>query len=1265
MSKARSLADLISGGATIEASEIADSTITGGKLASDIVINTTGTITSGGLTVDTSTLHVNSSLNRVGIGTTSPSTLLDVNGTVTATTFVGALTGDVTGNATTATALETARTIAGQSFDGSANITIAATDLSDTDQSLSTTDNVTFNDLVVSGNLTVSGTTTTVNTETINLADNTITLNSNATGSATENGGIEIERGDDTNKTLLWNETSDKWTVGSETFVAGTFEGALTGNVTGNVTGDVTGNADTATALATARTIGGVSFDGTANINLPGVNTTGNQDTSGNAATATALETARTIAGQSFDGSSNITIASTDLSNTSDIVLLTSTQTLTNKTLTSPVISTISNTGTLTLPTSTDTLVGRDTTDTLTNKTLTSPAFSGTATNFTSTGIDDNATSTAITIDSSERVGIGTSSPSEALDVVGNTNITGSITSSSFYSNGGTINSGNNLRFNRIGTQTSGLHWYQTNNNEKEAEIEFSNTENIMITNLTSNNIYLRTNDTPRVAIQGNGDIHFYEDTGTTPTFFWDASTERLGIGTSSPSVALDVVGAITATGNITGTLATAAQPNITSVGTLSSFASTGIDDNATSTAITINSSQNVGIGTSSPEENLDVEGRILISGTDPLLKMERADGFNSDVLKVESATDNLIIGDTSLDEIIFEVDLGEAMRIDSSGNVGIGKAPTTTLDIKAGSPIIQLEDNDAGGAYSQINATGTAGSIIITADVGNAAANTHIALRVDGSERMRIDSSGNVGIGTTSPDSILDLTSTPNNNFIHFNATTGGSNGDIIGGFEVNNTGGTIGKLTVNRESTNSSGYMAFQTGTTEKMRITNSGNVGIGTSSPDCKVHMLENTNNSGSTGLTNGGLRIENTNTTANSWSQIYLKAVTYDAHIRYLNNGLLKFMVDGNTDAMSINNSGNVGIGTSSPSQLLHLEASNVTMRLEDTDASGYSLISTTGTSDLQFKADDGNNDASSKITFDVDGSERMRIDSSGNLLLNTTSQVSSAKLSLNGSIGLDRTSTYNQQWLQFISHTGTINYGTLNFTPLNGQTTAGFRINDSSNNARLVIRGIGDSNESVFNYNGADIDFRVRSSNNLNMLFVDGGNDRVGIGTSSPTQSLDVSGTVKATAFQGDGSALTNLPGGGKVLQVISANDSTTRSTNSTSFTDASSTLTATITPSSTSSKVLIMMSIGTYKKAGGAQFITIYRDSTNLANNDGFVANNGVNNNYSTAVVHLDSPNTTSATTYEFRMRSESSGDTQNINGQGGKSSFIVMEIGA
>ena len=88
-------------------------------------------------------------------------------------------------------------------------------------------------------------------------------------------------------------------------------------NATGTVAhldSDITGNAATATALETARNIGGVSFDGTANINLPGVNTSGSQDTSGNAATATALETARTIAGTSFDGTANINISAGNLS---------------------------------------------------------------------------------------------------------------------------------------------------------------------------------------------------------------------------------------------------------------------------------------------------------------------------------------------------------------------------------------------------------------------------------------------------------------------------------------------------------------------------------------------------------------------------------------------------------------------------------------------------------------------------------------------------------------------------------------------------------------------------------------------------------------------------------------------------------------------------------------------------------------------------------------------------------------------------------------
>ena len=118
--------------------------------------------------------------------------------------------------------------------------------------------------------------------------------------------------------------------------IDGAVDMASTLNVTGAITGNVTGNADTATALATARTIGGTSFNGTANIavgladtatvlatartiggvsfngsaniNLAGVNTAGNQNTTGNSATATKLATARTINGTAFDGTANITI---------------------------------------------------------------------------------------------------------------------------------------------------------------------------------------------------------------------------------------------------------------------------------------------------------------------------------------------------------------------------------------------------------------------------------------------------------------------------------------------------------------------------------------------------------------------------------------------------------------------------------------------------------------------------------------------------------------------------------------------------------------------------------------------------------------------------------------------------------------------------------------------------------------------------------------------------------------------------------------------
>jgi hypothetical protein len=176
---------------------------------------------------------------------------------------------------------------------GTGSITVTAdgnTELVINDTSATFSGNV-----VVSGDFTVNGTTTTVATTNTVVSDSLMELGNGTTGAPANDAGLVIERGDSNNAFIGFDESEDKFKMGT-----GTFTGASTGNLTittgtlvanleGNVTGAVTGNASTATTLETARTIGGVSFNGSANINLPGVNTAGNQNTSGTAAVATTV----------------------------------------------------------------------------------------------------------------------------------------------------------------------------------------------------------------------------------------------------------------------------------------------------------------------------------------------------------------------------------------------------------------------------------------------------------------------------------------------------------------------------------------------------------------------------------------------------------------------------------------------------------------------------------------------------------------------------------------------------------------------------------------------------------------------------------------------------------------------------------------------------------------------------------------------------------------------------------------------------------------
>jgi hypothetical protein len=268
------------------------------------VMNTSGVITFGTTPItftviaETAIYSAGTGLTLTGtefataqdIAATASPTFVTVNanlsGNVTGnvTGNVSGTSGSTTGNAATATKLATARTVqlsgdvtGSASFDGSANINIVATVGDDSHAHIIS------------------------NVDGLQAA-----LDAKADDSTTITAGTGLTGGG----TLGVNSTLSLDTTYTDTRYVNATGDTMTGALTATgFTGPLTGNASTATALQTARTIGGVSFNGSANINLPGVNTAGTQSTSGNAATATALQTARTINGVSFNGSANITVA--------------------------------------------------------------------------------------------------------------------------------------------------------------------------------------------------------------------------------------------------------------------------------------------------------------------------------------------------------------------------------------------------------------------------------------------------------------------------------------------------------------------------------------------------------------------------------------------------------------------------------------------------------------------------------------------------------------------------------------------------------------------------------------------------------------------------------------------------------------------------------------------------------------------------------------------------------------------------------------------
>ena len=249
-----------------------------------------------------------------------------------------------------------------------------------------------------------------------------------------------------------------------------------------------------------------------------------------------------------------------------------------------------------------------------------------------------------------------------------------------------------------------------------------------------------------------------------------------------------------------------------------------------------------VGVGTSSPAKSF-----VISSGGAAGMEVGVASGSAAGGTFIEHynrSSSTYVQCRTIASDFLFQVSGTDALAINSSGRLGVGTTtPSELLELSAtADPKIHFVD--VGNTTAKIGIVGS----------------TALGFEMAGSERMRIDSSGRVGIGTSSPQASIDIAhaSAGANNGLLFTApgVGGANNGSLIGLRQAANTTITssIG-LFWNNLADNGNSYLSFSTGTTaapntERMRITAGGNVGIGTTSASSRLHVL---NPSGGTGTT----------------------------------------------------------------------------------------------------------------------------------------------------------------------------------------------------------------------------------------------------------------------------------------------------------------------------------------------------------------------------------------------------------------------------
>ncbi len=508
-----------------------------------------------------------------------------------------------------------------------------------------------------------------------------------------------------------------------------------------------------------------------------------------------------------------------------------------------------------------------------------------------------------------------------------------------------------------------------------------------------------------------------------------------------------------------------------------------------------INSTGNVGIGTTSPSATLEVnkgsEGEYLRVGGDNAnnarsLRFTSSTSSTSSVGALHTIKANSVGG-----EIAFANGDGNIMYLQDGGNVGIGTtSPAAPLTVK-GEAFVQ-EAGVNGEAALRIQ-YGTDGNTALrdrarlmsvgysgTLELINSSNSLTTKINSTGSSYFN---GGNVGIGTTSPSRNLTISSSGTSTLQLTNTTLGETTTD---GFQIKSY--TSGAVQLWNYENN---YIAIATNNSERMRIDSSGQVGIGLTNATAKLHVVD-TSNSGTndqivSGLNSGSPRFKAHIVSYNGVMSLYDSGTNEDVRITS----------KGGEDSW-INNGGKVGIGTSSPSYKLSVDdsqANSTIARFRDNSGTAQQTLSissiatgmqirsayNTGISNqLDIQTAGGN----SFLTLSPNSTEAMRIDSSGNV-----------------GIGEADPDGYWSQARQLVLS------GTNNGLTIKSSTAGNGRIvftNTKSTTAGLSDGGMisysHQNNAMIFNANGSEA-MRIDSSGN------------VGIGTTSPAALLDISSTT--------------------------------------------------------------------------------------------------------------------------------------------------------